>query len=115
MPINPKKKYVGLGRLLFFFVFSENTLFHLNFYFFMTTLHLNNLSPRANEEDMQRVLGKYGKVAAIRMPKDAVTGTFRGILQADFEDETAARRAADELHDTEIMGERVKARVIPAH
>jgi len=81
----------------------------------MTTLHLNNLSPRANEEDIQRMLAKYGKVSTIRMPKDAVTGTFRGILQADFEDEVAARRAADELNDTEIMGERVKARVIPAH
>ncbi len=81
----------------------------------MATIHMTKLSPRVNEEDMQRILSKYGTVTDLRMPKDGLTGLFKGMLQADFENEAQARRAADELHDHEIMGERVHVRLLPGH
>lgn len=67
------------------------------------TIYVGNLSYQASEQDLSNLFATYGGVSSVKIVKDMETGRSRGFAFVEMDDEAAADRAIDELHETEFL------------
>ncbi|CAJ0882491.1 8929_t:CDS:2 [Entrophospora sp. SA101] len=71
------------------------------------TLYLSNLSYGTNEQSLEALASKYGKVASIRMPRD-FEGRSRGFGFVEFCEESDAEKALEGLQGVELEGRELR-------
>jgi len=69
-----------------------------------TKIFVGNLNFQATEQELQDFLASYGVIQEVFMPKDRETGRPRGFAFVTFEDDTAAKKALEDLNGKEFAG-----------
>ncbi len=73
------------------------------------TLYVGNLPYRANEQAVQNLFARYGKVLSVRLMKDKQTGRRRGFGFVEMLKEDA-QSAINELNDSQYQDRTLKVR-----
>ncbi|WP_341502797.1 RNA-binding protein [Gallaecimonas sp. GXIMD4217] len=73
------------------------------------TLYVGNLPYRANEQAVQNLFARYGKVLSVRLMKDKQTGRRRGFGFVEMLKEDA-QAAINELNDSQFQDRTLKVR-----
>ncbi len=73
----------------------------------MTSIHVGNLSYDATEENIRQAFAQYGEVASVNVIMDRETGRPRGFAFVDMPDGAEAKKAIDNLNETDIAGRSV--------
>ncbi|KAI1324829.1 MRD1-like protein [Xylariaceae sp. FL0255] len=71
-----------------------------------STLLIKNLAFQATKKDVKTLLGSYGQIKAVRMPKK-FNHSGRGFAFADFSSPKEAENALRALRDTHLLGRRL--------
>ncbi|KDO20523.1 hypothetical protein SPRG_14282 [Saprolegnia parasitica CBS 223.65] len=71
-------------------------------------LYIANLPIKMNQEEINAVFSKYGRLSRVDLISDPVTHESRGFAFVTFEDKRDADDAIAGLHETEIMGRRIR-------
>ncbi|MBU0654021.1 MAG: RNA-binding protein [Gammaproteobacteria bacterium] len=51
----------------------------------MKTLFIGNIAPQTTEKELRALLGEYGKVRKLEMPRDIFSGKCKGFAFVDLE------------------------------
>ncbi|KAL5167693.1 U11/U12 small nuclear ribonucleoprotein [Glycine soja] len=82
------------------------------------TLFVARLSRLTTEDDLRKVMSKYGRVKNLRLVRDIVTGASRGYAFVEYETEREMRRAYMDAHhlivdDSEIIVDYNRQQLMP--
>ncbi|KAG5002439.1 hypothetical protein AAZX31_08G355400 [Glycine max] len=82
------------------------------------TLFVARLSRLTNEDNLRKVMSKYGRVKNFRLVRDIVTGASRGYAFVEYETEREMRRAYMDAHhlivdDSEIIVDYNRQQLMP--
>lgn len=69
-------------------------------------LYVGNIPNAMTEEELTSTFNAYGDIQSLHIIKDRDTGRSRGFGFIEMSDD-AARKAIDELNETEIQGRRI--------
>jgi RNA recognition motif-containing protein len=67
-------------------------------------LYVGNLSFDTDEQSLRRLFADYGTVTSARIITDRDTGRSRGFGFVELEDDSAARKAIEELNGADLDG-----------
>ena len=70
----------------------------------MTSIYVGNLSYDATEEDIRQAFAQHGEVASVNIVTYRETGRSRGFAFVEMPDGAEAKKAIDNLNETEITG-----------
>ena len=70
----------------------------------MTSIYVGNLSFDATEEDIRQAFAQHGEVASVNIVTYRETGRSRGFAFVEMPDGAEAKKAIDNLNETEIAG-----------
>ena len=70
----------------------------------MTSIYVGNLSYDATEEDIRQAFAEHGEVASVNIVTYRETGRSRGFAFVEMPDGDEAKKAIDNLNETEIAG-----------
>ena len=70
----------------------------------MTSIYVGNLSYDATEEDIRQAFAQHGEVASVNIVTYRETGRSRGFAFVEMPDGAEAKKAIDNLNETEIAG-----------
>ena len=73
----------------------------------MTSIYVGNLSYDTTEEDIRQVFAQHGEVASVNIVTYRETGRSRGFAFVEMPDGAEAKKAIDNLNETEIAGRSV--------
>ena len=73
-------------------------------------IFVGNLSYRAKENDIQKLLEDYGTVNSVKIITDRETGRSRGFAFVEIDDE-GGQRAISELNETDFLGRKIFVKV----
>jgi RNA recognition motif-containing protein len=65
-------------------------------------IYVSNLSSIIQNDDLKSMFAVYGDVKSARIVKDIISGESRGFGYIEMENDMAAQRAIDALHQTEV-------------
>lgn len=72
-----------------------------------TNVYIKNLDPEFTQEELEELFKKYGAVTSAHLEKDAETGKLKGFGFVNYENHEDAKKAVEELNDSEIKGQKV--------
>lgn len=67
-------------------------------------LYIGNLNFKLKESDLASVMEAYGEVSSVKIIKDRETHRSKGYAFVEFADESAARKAIEELDGKDLQG-----------
>lgn len=65
-------------------------------------IYISNLSNAVKNETLSELFSKFGEVTSAEVARDAFTGQSRGFGYIQMEDEEAAKKAIESLHNTTL-------------
>jgi RNA recognition motif-containing protein len=68
------------------------------------SIKVSGFNPRYNEEDLNRIFEKAGRIRKIYIPRDFNTGEFKNFAFIDFEQSLGMKNAIDDFHDKTVDG-----------
>ncbi|KAJ1966200.1 Protein phosphatase PP2A regulatory subunit B [Dipsacomyces acuminosporus] len=71
-----------------------------------TNVYVKNLAQDVDDKALEELFSKYGEITSAVIQRDE-EGNSRGFGFINFEDHEAAMKAVEELHDTEVHGEKI--------
>ena len=71
-------------------------------------IFVSNLSFNIQDEDLRDFFTPYGEVISAKIINDKLTGRSRGFGFVEMSDETASRKAIEELNDSTVDGRNIK-------
>ena len=71
-------------------------------------IFVSNLSFNIQDEDLRDFFTPYGEVVSAKIINDKLTGRSRGFGFVEMNDETASRKAIEELNDSTVDGRNIK-------
>ena len=71
-------------------------------------IYVSNLSFNVQDEDLKEFFAPYGEVTSAKIINDRETGTSRGFGFVEMSDDTAAKKAIQELDGATVEGRTVK-------
>lgn len=67
-------------------------------------IYIGNLNYKVREEDLEQLFGEYGEVTSVKIISDRDTGRAKGFAFAEMPNDAEARKAIEELNQTEFQG-----------
>ena len=67
-------------------------------------IYVGNLNYRVREDDLKQVMEEYGAVDSVKIIKDRETGKSKGFAFVEMPDDSAAKKAIEELNEAEFEG-----------
>ena len=67
-------------------------------------IYIGNLNYRVREDDLKQVMEEYGAVDSVKIIKDRETGKSKGFAFVEMPDDSAAKKAIEELNEAEFEG-----------
>jgi|ERR1700730_444704 RNA recognition motif-containing protein len=71
-------------------------------------MYVSNLSFDVQDEDLKGFFTPFGEVASARIISDKITGQSRGFGFVEMRDDTAAKKAMEELNNATVDGRNIK-------
>lgn len=71
-------------------------------------IYVSNLSFNVQDDDLKAFFEPYGEVTSARIVNDRETGRSRGFGFVEMSDDTAARKAMEELDNAVVEGRNIK-------
>jgi RNA recognition motif-containing protein len=71
-------------------------------------IYVSNLGFNVQDEDLKEFFTPYGEVVSARIITDKETGRSRGFGFVEMSDDTAAKKAIEELNDATVEGRNIK-------
>ena len=71
-------------------------------------IYVSNLSFNVQDEDLREFFTPYGEVTSARIIMDKATGQSRGFGFVEMSDDTAAKKAIEELNNATVEGRNIK-------
>jgi RNA recognition motif-containing protein len=71
-------------------------------------IYVSNLSFNVQDEDLKEFFAPYGEVSSAKVINDKFTGQSRGFGFVEMSDDTAARKAINELDQATVEGRTIK-------
>ena len=71
-------------------------------------IYVSNLSFNVQDEDLREFFTPYGEVTSAKIINDKFTGKSRGFGFVEMSDDTASRKAIEELNDSTVDGRNIK-------
>jgi RNA recognition motif-containing protein len=71
-------------------------------------IYVANLSPSVQDEDLKDFFTPYGEVTSAKVINDRETGQSRGFGFVEMPDDTAARKAIQELDEATVEGKIIR-------
>ena len=71
-------------------------------------IFVSNLSFNIQDEDLKGFFSPYGEVISAKIINDKLTGRSRGFGFVEMSDETASRKAIEELNESTVDGRNIK-------
>ncbi|RYZ60829.1 MAG: RNA-binding protein [Chitinophagaceae bacterium] len=65
-------------------------------------IYVSNLSSDIQDDDLMKMFAAYGPVQSVEIPKDIFSGESRGFGFIEMNDNIAAQKAIDALHEVEV-------------
>lgn len=65
-------------------------------------IYISNLRSAIGNDELAQLFSRFGEVKSAEVVKDLFTGQSRGFGYVEMEDVEAAKKAIDELNDTEL-------------
>jgi RNA recognition motif-containing protein len=72
-------------------------------------IYVSNLGFNVSDEDLKQLFTSYGEVTSAKVITDRMTRQSRGFGFVEMSDDTAAKRAIEELDGTTADGRTIKA------
>lgn len=72
-----------------------------------TNIYVKNIDPEVSQEEFLALFEKYGKVTSAVLQVDEETKVSKGFGFVNFEKHEDAKKAVDELNDTEVKGKKL--------
>jgi uncharacterized membrane protein YgcG len=101
------------GRLPLSVTFALTPKAHLGHLFFeemvsmAKKLYVGNLAWSVTNDALEQLFSGFGTVTSAQVVQDRETGRSRGFGFVEIQEDDAAQRAIDEMHDKEIEGRRL--------
>jgi len=70
-------------------------------------IYVGNLNYDATEDDVLSIFEEYGQVDTVKIIRDRATGRARGFGFVEMQDDESAKKAIEELNQTELMGRKI--------
>jgi RNA recognition motif-containing protein len=71
-------------------------------------IYVSNLSFNVQDEDLREFFAPYGEVTSAKIISDRTTGQSRGFGFVEMSDDTAAKKAIDELNGGTVEGRTIR-------
>lgn len=71
-------------------------------------IYVSNLSFNVQDEDLKEFFAPYGEVTSAKIINDRETGTSRGFGFVEMSDDTASKKAIQELDGATVEGRTIK-------
>ena len=71
-------------------------------------IYVSNLSFNVQDEDLREFFAPYGEISSAKVINDKFTGQSRGFGFVEMSDDTAARKAINELDQATVEGRTIK-------
>jgi RNA recognition motif-containing protein len=71
-------------------------------------IYVSNLAFNVQDEDLREFFTPYGEVTSARIIMDKATGQSRGFGFVEMSDDTAAKKAIDELNNATVEGRNIR-------
>jgi RNA recognition motif-containing protein len=74
-------------------------------------IFISNLNFKVQSEDLNEIFAEYGDVTSAKVIMDKFSGRSRGFGFVEMEDETAGRKAIEELDGAEYVGKTISVSI----
>ena len=74
-------------------------------------VYIGNLPKNARQEEILKAFEQFGKVKAVKIPRDNFTGEIKGLAFVEMVEAADAKRAIAELGNMIYGGQRIKVRI----
>jgi RNA recognition motif-containing protein len=71
-------------------------------------IYVSNLAFNVQDEDLREFFTPYGEVTSARIIMDKATGQSRGFGFVEMSDDSAARKAIEELNNATVEGRNIR-------
>lgn len=75
-------------------------------------VYIGNLPKNARQEEILKAFEQFGKVKAVKIPRDNFTGEIKGFAFVEMVEAAEAKRAIAELNNMIYGGQRIKVRIV---